>query len=271
MADPDRLPEVPPPRAAAPAAGPAADAATGKRSTSRIPDETAAASRARAAWTAAFPFCHNGCPLGNLIPEWNDLVYRGRWRDGHRAAARHQQLPRVHRPAVPGAVRGVLRARHQRRSGDHQADRDEIIDGPGEGWVQPHAAGYPTGKRVAVVGRARRGWPRPSNWPAPATPSRSSSGPTASAACCATASPNSRWRSAVLDRRLEQMAAEGTRVPVRRSSKRRREVTRITAGATARRRWRTSTRWCWPAGRPLRVTCRCRDGSWTGSTWPWST
>lgn len=28
------------------------------------------------------PFCHNGCPLGNLIPEWNDLVYRGQWRDG---------------------------------------------------------------------------------------------------------------------------------------------------------------------------------------------
>lgn len=27
------------------------------------------------------PFCHNGCPLGNLIPEWNDLVFRDRWRD----------------------------------------------------------------------------------------------------------------------------------------------------------------------------------------------
>src|SRR5881398_1277318 len=30
------------------------------------------------------PFCHNGCPLGNLIPDWNDLVYRGRWRDAIR-------------------------------------------------------------------------------------------------------------------------------------------------------------------------------------------
>lgn len=28
------------------------------------------------------PFCHNGCPLGNLIPEWNDLVYKGKWEDG---------------------------------------------------------------------------------------------------------------------------------------------------------------------------------------------
>ena len=60
------------------------------------------------------PFCHDGCPLGNLIPEWNDLVYRDDWPERHGAPARHEQLPRVHRPAVPGAVRGGLRARDQR-------------------------------------------------------------------------------------------------------------------------------------------------------------
>ena len=59
------------------------------------------------------PFCHNGCPLGNLIPEWNDLVWRGDWPRGDRAAARDEQLPGVHRAALPGAVRGGLRARHQ--------------------------------------------------------------------------------------------------------------------------------------------------------------
>ena len=69
------------------------------------------------------PFCHTGCPLGNLIPEWNDLVYRDHWRAAQRAAARHQQLPRVHRPAVPGAVRSRVRARHQRAAGHDQADR----------------------------------------------------------------------------------------------------------------------------------------------------
>ena len=49
------------------------------------------------------PFCHNGCPLGNLIPEWNDFAYREDWSARLRAAARHEQLPGVHRPAVPGA------------------------------------------------------------------------------------------------------------------------------------------------------------------------
>ena len=62
------------------------------------------------------PFCHQGCPLGNLIPDWNDLVYRDRWREAHRPPARDQQLPGVHGPPLPRAVRGLLRARHQRRS-----------------------------------------------------------------------------------------------------------------------------------------------------------
>jgi ferredoxin len=58
------------------------------------------------------PFCHHGCPLGNLIPEWNDLVWRGDWAARERAAARHQQLSRVHRQALPGTLRAGLRAGH---------------------------------------------------------------------------------------------------------------------------------------------------------------
>ena len=71
------------------------------------------------------PFCHNGCPLGNLIPDWNDLVYRDRFARRDPPAARDQQLPRVHRPAVPGAVRGLVRARDPRgRRGHDQTDRE---------------------------------------------------------------------------------------------------------------------------------------------------
>ena len=43
------------------------------------------------------PFCHQGCPLGNLIPDWNDLVYRDRWQARDRSPARDEQLPGVHR------------------------------------------------------------------------------------------------------------------------------------------------------------------------------
>ncbi len=63
------------------------------------------------------PFCHNGCPLGNLIPEWNDLVLAARLAGRRRPAARHQQFSRVHRAALPSAVRSRLRARDQRGPG----------------------------------------------------------------------------------------------------------------------------------------------------------
>ena len=46
------------------------------------------------------PFCHTGCPLNNIIPDWNDLVYRSRWRS-RACAARHQQFPGIHRPYMP--------------------------------------------------------------------------------------------------------------------------------------------------------------------------
>ena len=52
------------------------------------------------------PFCNHACPLGNLIPDWNDLTRTGRWREAI-DQLHHQQLPRVHRPGLPGALQGA--------------------------------------------------------------------------------------------------------------------------------------------------------------------
>ena len=51
------------------------------------------------------PFCQSdeGCPIDNLIPEWNDLVYQGRWKEALRRLEQDEQLPRVHGPRLPGA------------------------------------------------------------------------------------------------------------------------------------------------------------------------
>ena len=103
----------------APGAGPPPGLARGLRA---VPGRARPRSQGARCMDCGIPFCHEGCPLGNLIPEWNDLVYRGDW-PRHRAAARHEQLPRVHRAAVPGAVRGRVRPRHQRGSGHDRADR----------------------------------------------------------------------------------------------------------------------------------------------------
>ncbi len=114
------------------------------------------------------PFCHHGCPLGNLIPEWNDLVLAARLAGGRRPAARHQQLPRVHRAALPSAVRSRLcardrgaaedrgRSRHDQagRGGDHRPGLRVRLGGapaPG-GPVRPFGGGDRLGP-----GRARGG------------------------------------------------------------------------------------------------------------------
>ena len=144
------------------------------------------------------PFCKSGCPVNNIIPDWNDLVYRQHWQRRARGAALDQQLPRVHRPRLPRAVRGGVHAQHQRRSGRHQVDRARHHrQGLGRRLGRAAAAGAQDrqegrGRRL----RARPGSPARSSSRAPATTSRCSRRTTASAACCATASPTSRWRSA---------------------------------------------------------------------------
>ena len=70
------------------------------------------------------PFCHQGCPLGNIIPEWNDLVYKNRWRDALEMLFKTNNFPEF-RPDLPRAVRRGVRAGDQREAGDDQADRAE--------------------------------------------------------------------------------------------------------------------------------------------------
>ena len=121
--------------------------------------EPALARAGRALHGLRHPVLPPGLPARQPDPDWNDLVYRDRWRDGDRPAARDQQLPRVHRPAVPGAVRGRVRARHQRRSGHDQGDR-----GRRSSTARSTKAGSRrsrrrsrTGKTVAVVGSGPAG------------------------------------------------------------------------------------------------------------------
>ena len=61
---------------------------------SAVPESRRCRDQAARCMDCGIPFCHQGCPLGNLIPDWNDLVYRDRWQRGDRAAARDQQLSR---------------------------------------------------------------------------------------------------------------------------------------------------------------------------------
>ena len=105
------------------------------------------------------PFCHQGCPLGNLIPDWNDLVYRDRWQAAIERLLATNNFPGVHRPALPGAVRRRLRARHQQRPGHHQGDRERDHRARVRRGLDRAAAARASrsGKRIAVVGSGPAG------------------------------------------------------------------------------------------------------------------
>ena len=104
------------------------------------------------------PFCHQGCPLGNLIPDWNDLVYRDRWRTAIDRLHATNNFPEFTGRLCPAPCEGscVLGI-----NDDAVTIKDievAIIDRAyAEGWVTPQPPARRTGKTVAVVGSGPAG------------------------------------------------------------------------------------------------------------------
>jgi glutamate synthase (NADPH/NADH) small chain len=104
------------------------------------------------------PFCHNGCPLGNLIPEWNDLVYRDRWQDAIERLHATNNFPEFTgrlcpAPCEASCVLGI----NQDPVTIKQVEVELIDNAFDEGWVVPMAPHVITGKKVAVVGSGPAG------------------------------------------------------------------------------------------------------------------
>lgn len=113
------------------------------------------------------PFCHtginvnsspSGCPLYNLIPEWNDLVYRGRWRDALDRLHKTNNFPEFTGRACPAPCEGSCTVAINDPSVAIKSIEKAIIDkGFDEGWILPNPPKERTGKRVAVVGSGPAG------------------------------------------------------------------------------------------------------------------
>ena len=192
----------------------------------------------------AIPFCNSltGCPLGNLVPDWNDLVYRDRWRDAVERLHATNNFPEFTGRMCPAPVRERLRAVHKRPAGDHKADR-KGDSRPRLGARLGDAAAPQRAHRpraVAVVGSGPAGHGgRPAADPGRATTSSSTSATTARAASSATASPISRWT------RRSWTAGSSRWRPRARSSS-----AASTSESTSRSRIcaPATTPWSWPSG-----------------------
>ena len=104
------------------------------------------------------PFCHEGCPLGNLIPDWNDLVYRDKWRPASDRLHKTNNFPEWTGRLCPAPCEGSCVLAIDRDAVTIKSIECAIVDRAWkEGWVVPELASRPTGKRVAVVGSGPAG------------------------------------------------------------------------------------------------------------------
>ncbi|UWG98196.1 glutamate synthase subunit beta [Dehalobacter sp. DCM] len=112
------------------------------------------------------PFCHggillnggaSGCPVRNLIPDWNELVYNGQWREAYKRLARTTPFPEFTSRVCPAPCEGACTEGHIMEPVTINSIEYEIIERAfAEGWVTPKKA-KPTGKKVAIVGSGPSG------------------------------------------------------------------------------------------------------------------
>ena len=105
------------------------------------------------------PFCSSGCPLGNLIPDWNDLVYRDRFREAIAELHRTNNFPELTGRLCPAPCEAacVLEIEEGNAVSIKQIEVAIVNRAWEEGWIQPQPPRRRTGKSVAVVGAGPSG------------------------------------------------------------------------------------------------------------------
>ena len=104
------------------------------------------------------PFCHSGCPLGNLIPDWNDLVYRGQWKRALDALHTTNNFPEFTGRICPAPceVSCVLAINEDPVTIEY-IEKAIVDRGWEEGWITPQPPEKQTGRKVAIVGSGPAG------------------------------------------------------------------------------------------------------------------
>jgi len=104
------------------------------------------------------PFCHSGCPVNNLIPDWNDLVYQDDWQAAIDRLHQTNNFPEVTGRICPAPCEAACTLNIDDAPVTIKSIEAEIADRAfREGWVRPHSAPRGTGKRIAIVGSGPAG------------------------------------------------------------------------------------------------------------------
>ncbi|HUJ48694.1 MAG TPA: glutamate synthase subunit beta [Bryobacteraceae bacterium] len=156
------------------------------------------------------PFCHTGCPLNNVIPDWNDLVYKNRWRDAIRALHATNNFPEFTGRLCPAPCEAACVLGINEPPVTIKVIEKTIVEHAfRENWIRPEPPPARTGKRVAIVGSG------PAGLAAAQQLNRAGHSVTVFEKADRIGGllrygiPEFKMEKRVLDRRLEQMLAEG--------------------------------------------------------------
>ena len=156
------------------------------------------------------PFCHTGCPVNNLIPDWNDLAYNGRWQSAIRRLHATNNFPEFTGRICPAPCEAsCVLAINQPALSIKLIERSIVERAWDEGWIQPEPPEHNTGRRVAVVGSG------PAGLAAAQQLRRAGHSVTVYekndriGGLLRYGIPNFKLEKHILDRRLQQMRAEG--------------------------------------------------------------
>jgi glutamate synthase (NADPH) small chain len=104
------------------------------------------------------PFCQYGCPVNNIIPDWNDLVYRGNWQEALEVLHSTNNFPEFTGRVCPAPCEAACVLNINNDAVAIKSIEQAIVDkGWQEGWIQPQPPAMKSGKRVAVVGSGPAG------------------------------------------------------------------------------------------------------------------
>ncbi len=104
------------------------------------------------------PFCHTGCPVANIIPDWNDLVWKGQWQDAIRVLHATNNFPEFTGRICPAPCEAACVLGINEPAVTIKNIEKTIVDRAwNEGWIVPEPPAFHTGKRVAVVGSGPAG------------------------------------------------------------------------------------------------------------------
>ena len=123
----------------------------------KLPEDKLQAQGARC-MDCGIPFCHKGCPLGNIIPDWNDLVYRGRWKEAIDRLHSTNNFPELTGRICPAPCEEACVLNINDDPVTIKQIEKQIIDHAfTAGWIVPVPPSHRSGKRVAIVGSGPAG------------------------------------------------------------------------------------------------------------------